>query len=462
MMKNKWIVPFILVFFLLVLFPGCSDPQAGNALYHEMPTAPQSNEHLSVYCLGDDAGAMLMVAALNRFRELYPDVEVELIQPVTEFQNHSDHNEQLYYEPLATQIMAGEGPDVLLFNEEFFDVEKLVRQGVFADMEPFFQADAFDWQPYNQGVMDSGVWNGKRFVIPLGYTFPLLCTTREVLEETGFNMEACTNFYGFLDEATRYLQNPDRPRRLFSTALDPNPGVFGFFDQSGVSVVDYDQKTVDLEQPIFASTVQWYKAVIDESPWEVNSSLVGGAAAVRDGQALWTTSVFGADYDLFGTAGALRTIGEAVVMPIRDINGGIQVQIQYPVAVRGNSENLQNAYNFLKILLSLDIQMKNNRRFSVLHAATEEYLMNLAQDAWVIREGTDGFYSTTHPGTATDAPTRQEIQNFIDLTKEISHAYYQNENTGAMTIMGLYLLRDASFEENLEKAQNLLEIYISE
>lgn len=455
-------ISLLLGLLLVFLLAGCSEATAGNALYNEMSTAPQTNESLTVYCLGNDTGAKLMLAALNRYKQLYPEVEVELIQPLTEFKNNTDPNELMYYEQLSAQIMAGEGPDVLLFNEEYIDVEKFVRQGIFADMEPFFQADGFEWEPYNQGVMDSGVWNGKRFVIPLGYTFPLLCTTKEALEETGFDVEACKDFQGFLDETTRYMENPSQTRRLFSNALDPNPGVVGFFDQSGASVVDYDKQIVDLSLPLFTSTVQWYKTVIDTHPWEVNSSLVGGAAAVRDGQALWTTSVYGADFDLFGTAGALRTVGEAVTMPIRDINGGIHAWVQYPVAVRSNSENLRNAYNFLKILLSPEIQYTNNRRFSVLHSATEHYLTQIAQEAWVIKEGTEGFISTNHPGLATDAPSHEEIQQLLALTREINGAYYQNNNTGAMYTMGHYLLRGADFGETLKKAQQQLEIYISE
>ena len=130
--------------------------------------------------------------------------------------------------------------------------------------------------------------------------------------------------------------------------------------------------------------------------------------------------------------------------------------------MRSNSENLRNAYNFLKILLSPEIQYTNNRRFSVLHSATEHYLTQIALEAWVIKEGTDGFVSTTHPGLATNAPSQEEIQQLLTLTREINGAYYQNNNTGAMYTMGHYLLRDADFGETLKKAQQQLEIYISE
>ena len=45
-------------------------------------------------------------------------------------------------------------------------MEKMARTGVFADMEPYFQADNYDWSDFSQAVMDGGIWEGKRLAIP--------------------------------------------------------------------------------------------------------------------------------------------------------------------------------------------------------------------------------------------------------------------------------------------------------
>ena len=72
-------ISLLLSLLLVFLLAGCSEATAGNAIYNEMSTAPQTNESLTVYCLGNDTGAKLMLAALNRYKQLYPEVEVELI-----------------------------------------------------------------------------------------------------------------------------------------------------------------------------------------------------------------------------------------------------------------------------------------------------------------------------------------------------------------------------------------------
>ena len=159
----------------------------------------------------------MLQMALEQYRELYPDVEVELIKP--DYDGRDIDLRYELYDQVSAQIMAGEGPDVFLIDQIAMDIEKLVRQGVFADLEPFFEEDNFDWEPYNQAVMDGGVWNGKRFVIPLSYSFPLLFTTRTALEETGFDVDACKDYQGFLEETTRYMQDSTQTRKLFCKPL---------------------------------------------------------------------------------------------------------------------------------------------------------------------------------------------------------------------------------------------------
>ena len=114
-------------------------------------------------------------AALKQYQELYPDVTVQ----ITSESNPDIESSQAYYTKLASEIMGGKGPDLFVVNDSFWNVEKMMRQDIFADMQPYFDADAFDWEPYNTAVMEAGVWEGKRYVIPLTYSIPVLITTQK-------------------------------------------------------------------------------------------------------------------------------------------------------------------------------------------------------------------------------------------------------------------------------------------
>ena len=456
-MKRNVLLTLALV--LALLLSGCGEE---SSVWQETPVAPQTNESLTVFCLGDDAVQKKLQLALERYRQMYPDVEVELIKPVYDMGNYEMEDE--LYQQVAAQIMAGSGPDIFIVDDAISDVEKLVRQGVFADMEPFFQADNFDWEPYNQAVMDGGVWNGKRFLIPLTYNFPLLFTSRTALEETGFDVEACGDYQGFLEETTRFMADETQTRQLFRKKIF----ITDIVEDSGLTIADYDTRTVDLSSPLFKAGNQWRKTVAERCPHDYNDSYddagLYGAAAVRDGDVLWTVTVQ-PTYGFYTEFSALKTIGEAVMMPVRDINGGIQAQIGHPLGVRANSENLQNAYNYIKILLGFSVQTSvawNWNELSVLDDANEYFYEWITQGRHHhTLAGDNGFYSTTNPLEALDWPTREEYEQLVGFTREITGTYYYPHLRwkGAMYD---YVYEGADYDETLKEAQQYLERYITE
>lgn len=457
---KKAIIRLLTILMVVSLLSACGAPRTEVNVWQETPTVPQKNERLSVFCVGDLRDSGMIELALNRYRQLYPDVQVELIKPESE---NIEEREELYQQ-MAAQIMAGEGPDVFLVEDLVMDVEKLVRQGIFADMEPFFEADQFDWEPYHKTVMDGGVWNGKRFVIPLTYNFPLLFTTRTALEETGFDVDACGDYMGFLEETTRFMEDPAQTRQLFCKPLM----IVDVAGIAGVSIADYNTQTVDLSSPVLQPGFGWYKTVMEKHPGNEmtlgNDGLEYSAGAVRDGQVLWAQSLSGAFSGFFREFAALKTIDEVVMLPIRDVNGGIQAQIEYSVAVRGNSENLQNAYHYIEVLLSPEIQntLQNGDQLSVLSTANEYgYEMISQGKLWHTKSGAGGFVGTVDPNQGTDWPTQEEYQQFAGFTQEITGAYF----TSHLRLQGKmysYVYENADYEETLKTAQREMEIYITE
>ncbi|MDE7262371.1 MAG: extracellular solute-binding protein, partial [Oscillospiraceae bacterium] len=412
-------------------------------------------------------GTQMLENAVKLFRAYHPGIKIELI--VEDFGNGSDVYSN--YQKVAAEIMAGKGPDILLIDEVEIDVEKAVRQGVFADMEPFFEADGFDWEPYNQTILDGGVWDGRRYVIPLAYDFPLLVSTRTALEETGFDVDACKDYTGFLEETRRVMEDPSQTRALFYLPISYLVTSW-MMENSGIQYADFNHQTIDLSRPEVEATFQWMREHEEKyAPEMIGMSGLRSPAAVRDGEALWSIDLMGAATTLFYHYAALKTVDEPVMMPIRDVNGGIQALLQYPVAVRANSENLQIAYEFLKILLSKEVQgayagQFGGEQLSVLNQANTDYYYH--SDIWVrpgdwksFRAGTEGFTSTINPVIATDWPTEEEYAQFTALTQEITGTYYTN-SLGLRRAMRPFLYEGADYDETIRDAQRTLEINISE
>lgn len=455
-MKKAMLRIFIPLLLITMLY-GCGSRKTEAFVWQDTPTVPQKNESLTIFCMDWQKSGKMVQLALTRYRALHPDVDVNLEMP--EYIDYDTSSET--YQHVAAEVMAGKGPDILLLDGMYLDMEKLVRQGIFADMEPFFEADGFDWTPYQQTVMNGGVYNGKRYIIPLSYDFPLLITTREALEETGFDMDACSDAEGFMKETMRFMEDPAQTRRLFF-----NYSLIGssFTEHAGIRFANYDTKTVDLSAPELKEGLLWCKTVIDKYPMGmVYGGGLYGAAAVRDGEVLWVDDILGALDNFYYHYSALKTIGEPVMMPVRDLNGTIQASIQYPVAVRGNSENLQNAYDFIKLLLSEEVQRGYNwQKLSVLNSVNDYfYQRTAAGEAWHIEAGTLDFFSTTKEYEALDWPSREEYQEFMGYVNEIAGTYYGN-HLRLIGNMKPFIYDGADYEETAQDAKRKLEIYLSE
>ena len=138
------------------------------------PPVEQTNEGLNIWYTDYGMTAKYLDAAVTQYNQQHPD------HPVTAekyFADGSAESDEEATQQMLTEVMAGSGPDLIFFDVGNMDIEKMVRRGVFADLEPYFEADNFDWSGYNQAVMDAGVWDGQRLVIPLEYNFPMLYTS---------------------------------------------------------------------------------------------------------------------------------------------------------------------------------------------------------------------------------------------------------------------------------------------
>jgi len=100
-----------------------------------------------------------------------------------------------YRTKLTTEIMAGRGPDVYIDTTAlaatiFNDLHKKMDNGLFCDLNDFITNDNdFKLDDYEKTILDTGIYKGKRYLMPLSYKVPLYLTTEEKLERFGFTTD---------------------------------------------------------------------------------------------------------------------------------------------------------------------------------------------------------------------------------------------------------------------------------
>lgn len=190
-MKRKWIflACLVLVGALGLYLHGAQEPvQAGRTLW-------------VVTELSNSDGMNYQARLVQEwFAEAYPDVSLELeILPTDEPER------SIRLRQLRTRIMSGNGPDVYLlptggelvsdepFQDEnipveplFSDVTQAMATGIFLDLSAWYDADALmDPGALNQQIMDAGIWNGHRYVLPLRYDVPVIYTRPDLCRDYG-------------------------------------------------------------------------------------------------------------------------------------------------------------------------------------------------------------------------------------------------------------------------------------
>lgn len=104
---------------------------------------------------------------------------------IIEFENNAELSSKL-----NTEIMADDGPDLIYFDSGFgsiSNIEKMMSLDMFADYNELLSNDNSDSKinldNYDKTVMNSGVYNGKRYFMPISYMPDVLITTKEVCDK---------------------------------------------------------------------------------------------------------------------------------------------------------------------------------------------------------------------------------------------------------------------------------------
>lgn len=139
-----------------------------------------SSDRLSIFSLYDDAAVRL---ALSEFKRIRPDVSLEYNtafgrkpssqEAQTGMQTPVAHGitpqmEEEALRTLNTQLLAGDGPDVIFLDNLPFD--SFVRSGILADITDFVNEDSNIMRP----IIEPMFIDGKVYAVPTNFALPIL------------------------------------------------------------------------------------------------------------------------------------------------------------------------------------------------------------------------------------------------------------------------------------------------
>lgn len=136
-------------------------------------------------------------AAIARFRERHPDIEVRYTSGI---------RQDDYSEWLAEQLLAGDAPDIFFVPSADFDL--YVGSGVLVDLTAIGAIDPdFAWDDYYPAALASGTHDGEHYALPVGAVPTLMFVNKTLLAREGIAMPTgdwtWQDFYSICARVTR-------------------------------------------------------------------------------------------------------------------------------------------------------------------------------------------------------------------------------------------------------------------
>lgn len=190
-------------------------------------------------------------SALSEFKKIHNDIKIE--ERVVRMQEFDSFEMKF-----RAELLAGEGADIISLPSFLFP-DRLMERGILCDLDLLIPKDEnFKIGNYNEKVMNVGVYNGKRYIVPLDYSFDYLFTYKTLLSNVKLNTTNWT-WDNLANNVKEYYKEGKGASKYFFSS---NFSIWNIISSSGNSYVDYEKKTSNFNSPEFIKLLQIYKNLV--------------------------------------------------------------------------------------------------------------------------------------------------------------------------------------------------------
>lgn len=415
----------------------------------------KSNEKLKYYISNaeDDFSSLIKQynkICLEKYDESY---QIEII----EFENNDDMCTKM-----STEIMAGEGPDIISLNQNL-PFEKLIDNEAFLDINSLINndetKDKIDLDEYNSFIVNVGVYDGKRYVVPLSYGMDVIVSTQERLKQfnvSGNNGETLTysnmsvKFSSFFNSTTNYsfVSNDsdtglwfDHPMQLFSRFIN--------------NYVDFKNKVTFFSSDEFKYNLDIMCEMVKTSSKDTSSALFDDLYINR------SLPLITGKYAYYKSIGETPVVFRGLVKS-DDIYSAF---LEIGFAINNNTKLQDQAYAFIKYALSDDCQMRicgakgNSLSASISFPVNNKAYEQLKYTASRVTDDDDRIIGIDNDFIRTYMKIADNV-NQCTLYRDASHSYYNSSVIG--DIVDKYLKGDISKDKFIRQLTAATEIYLTE
>lgn len=337
---KKYIILFLLIYGITINAGCLRDSTSVN----EGP----NQDKLRINIFNDDYVAISAISEFNK------SSKIKIIPTMIDIKSQNDIAN--YKTRLTTEILAGQGPDIIYdFPESFPSLWKIINSGAFYDLNKIIDNDKeFNLSEYNKEVLECGVINGKRYFIPIYFKIPVIWSASSILRNNKLMInDNGWNWDDFKVLSMKYADKQNIGNKYF---IGNSFDFESIIKNCWTDYINYPEKEVNFDSEEFVKLLNNYKSIYQyilpdsklKAPDIFFEFLKNDSLALVNGDnsiaylwicSSWVNRVLDADMSCF------------LYPDKRNINE-INAQVTKFAVINNNCKNKKEAFNFIKLLLS--------------------------------------------------------------------------------------------------------------
>ncbi len=328
-------------------------------------TQPEMKGEITVSCLYPEE--FLSIAA-EQFMKNYPDVKVT----INSYMESAGSGTNVlpiegYQTALNTKIMTGKAEDIIFVN--YLPIMKYSEMGVFEDLSGYVQAmPEMKEDNYFMNVLCAAKQSdGALYVVPYRVRFEAISLSTTLRMEHGNKWSSLkdtpdVHFSTIMDIANQLVDETDR-KNAFLIQMNAIPYADYLIRDSLSRYIDVDNKEVHMDTPEYIELIKSVKALNDAGCFDSDVDFYN--------EEYYFAAI--CDFDIQAAFYSLDTEGDSTdCVPLRDAEGNVSIMSSTCAALNSASENKEVAWEFLRYLLSDEVQsLPSQHGLSVNRNGTE-------------------------------------------------------------------------------------------
>lgn len=302
---------------------------------------PEMKGEITISCLYTEE---FLDAATEQFMRIYPDVKITINSYKESFGEGVVEDYQTY---LNTKIMTGKAEDILFTS--FLPITKYSEMGVFEDLSGYItKAPEMNDENYFMNVIRAAEEDGREiYIIPYMARFDTLALSTELMpeHEDKDNMQGL-HFGNAMVLAKQLVDETDKSNAFLIQMNAVSYADYLIKDSLG-QFIDVDSKKVSLNTPEYIELLNSVKALDENGAFDTKIDFYN------------MEYYFAAtcDYDIQAAYYSMAIPdGTSYCVPLADAKGRVSIKSNPCVALNSASDNKDLAWEFIKYLLSDEVQ----------------------------------------------------------------------------------------------------------